>query len=83
MGDLSERDKLSLVEFIFKLQVDSEYLKRYMNSETRQAVVDEWTFENPAVRDSLLAGSHQSIQEFLGNPLTLPILGWIKSPAGN
>jgi hypothetical protein len=78
MGN-SEEQKLHLTELLFKLQVDPEYLRRFMkDEEERGAILSEWNLSED-VRIALLNLDHAGLRPHL-NPGTLPVLGWIKSP---
>jgi hypothetical protein len=75
----NDKQKLHLTELLFKLQVDPEYLKRFMRDESeRESMLDEWDLSDE-VRAALLNLDHAALKEHL-NPVTLPILGWIKAP---
>lgn len=75
----SESDKIKLLEFLFKLEVDNAFLARFVNDQRRPDLVEEWEFEDGDLATALQNMDSKTLQGYL-NPGKIVIKGWVKGP---
>jgi hypothetical protein len=74
-------DKTRLIEFLLKMEVDSEFAGRYAGDpDERGSLVDNWGFQDPKLIKALKDKDGKTVESYM-NPGSILMKGWVRSPS--